>query len=252
MKTLAYLVGGFVALPFIGTILLQFSGAAMMANILHKVDVGEEQVIENPFGVDVELSGTEAGGRPKPGYVALATFSEPNQYRQIRIHTYLRWKDMLEENETLPDEDFAAAFASARVHKIAASECDHILKYLASKCTVENASADWNKDGLVYVNMNVNFVQKTSFGDPPSGKAIYSEVTETVDHGSRSRSTRIEETQLIREIIYQQTIKKCDKLKKLTGNCALFQLAISAALSTTDKNALGMEAVAVFSTVQTQ
>ncbi len=257
MKIFAYLMAIFVALPIVGTIILQFFGTAMMAGMMYKVsseihDAEKAEVVGNPFGADVELSGIEYEGRPKPGYIALASFAELNNYRQIEVRTYLRLKDMMDENDVVPDNDFAAAFAAARAPRMAMAECERIVKFLASECSVENAKANWNKNGLIHLSMVFKFVQKQAFGERPFGKSIYSEIVEFVDSSGNSRSTSFSKAASLREEIYQRTATKCDKLRKLTGNCALFRLALVAELRTPDQGALGVSARAVFSTVQSQ
>ena len=188
------------------------------------------EVVENPFGVDVELSGIEFKGRPKSGYIALASFSELHQYRQIEVNTYLRLEDMMNANETLPDDDFTAAFTAARAPRLAMAECERIMKFLASKCSVEIAKANWREDGLIHLRMVLKFVQKEAFGERPFGKSVYSEVVSSVNTGGKYQSTTFGSAASSREAIYQRTAKTCDKLRRLTGNCALFRLDVGSEL----------------------
>jgi hypothetical protein len=256
MKLLKILLIVFVGVPVVGTILLQFFGAIMMFGVVYQVNESISEVenlgrASNSFSPDVEIVGNAVGDRHKPGYVALSMINEMYAYRQVRVTSYVRLKDMVDAGEDLPDDEMLDAFVSARVTRLANLECDLLEKTLAAKCSVDSANASPTKNGLVNIRFLLTFIQRSEFGVvKASKKATYVEIEQSLTLGSTAKVVTLDKAAEYRSSLYERAVKLCDRLRGSEGNCGIFNVSITARPSGSTGTSQSIQAHATFSSIE--
>ncbi len=255
MNLLKIIFIGLIAVPVVGTILLQFFSSVLVFGVAHNISSEIDRIeqrgkADSAFAADLEITGTKAGNDDKAGYVALASFEKLDDYRSVNASFYVRLKDMLDAGEIVPEKELVSAFVTARTSRFADAECELLKKSLAAECTVYNSAATATNNGLVRISVGLNFVQKSDFGTiKAKDRAAYVEIEERLT-GSTPDTVSFSGGAIFRSSIYEQAVKLCDKIRTFEGNCAIFKVLITTALSEQSGSAQNMRATAILSTIE--
>jgi hypothetical protein len=228
MGTLVKAIFGLVGLFFLAVLGLQLFGGLLMAKTAWTVSESmKPETAANPFGNDVELTGIYAGDMQKPGYLSLASFNDFHQYRTVRVETIVTAKSLLAPGETMPEPDFLEVFATARASKVADTECALLKQVIAKDCRVSHFSANITASRKVSISMNLEFTQKTAFGDfKRTGKAAYQDIPKSLTSEKTALKSGIEGQISMRGKLYASAESFCNKLRKSQGNCAISDMSI--------------------------
>jgi hypothetical protein len=200
------------------------------------------------FAAGLEIDGAKDGSRYKLGYMALASVGEMHDFRSVRAEFYVPFKELLDTGENPPDKDLLEAFVNARAARLAKAECDLLMRNLASQCVVDNSKASPSKQGLVRVNVSLDFVQKSEFGEVKAEKrAAYVEHHQSLTSQS-SQTVTLSKSAEFRASLYERAAKLCDKLRAAEGNCAIYGVTISSRPNNSG-GAQEVNAVATLSTI---
>ena len=229
MNEIQRIISAIVGLAVLVGLGVNFYAGYQVTSVAYQMNEAIREANEPPTGA-YNVENVKDDPSLWSGYKALTKVGEPSEERVIAFSVPVRLRDLMKPGEQKPEADFADVFANARAGAFADAECGHVLKKLASRCSVSYANAyRAGGPGVYTISGTLSFVQKDGLGKiDETARLAYRELLTSVVPGGNTLSVMPEDAARQREKLYEEATRICAKMRKSEGNCAIYRININA------------------------